>query len=655
MKRTTWLIMLGIFLWCSRAVPARGQEPPPSSHSEQLAVLASAPSSQPAQATPLPSPASFRAERRPAQPRNLSSIDPRTQGPPTPSDVIAHLAGRTTTSLNGTWHIIVDPQEKGLGSRYYENRKPKDKSDFVEYDFDHAWTASVPGDWNSQRDTLLFYEGPVWYQRSFSYDKRAKTRVFLQFGGANYKARVYLNGKKLGEHEGGFTPFGFEVTDAVAAGENFVVVEVDNSRHREAVPGPATDWWNYGGLTRDVTLLEVPETFVQNFEAQLAKGAPDQVAGWVQLNGATKPQEVTLEIPEAQIKQTITPDASGKGEFRFPAKLQLWSPETPKLYHVIVSAGGDSVSDEVGFRTVEARGTQILLNGKPIFLRGICMHEEAPMRSGRAFSEDDDRILLGWAQELGVNFVRMAHYPYNENMSRVADRMGILLWAEIPLWQGIDWENPATLQNAETQMREMIERDHNRASIIFWSLSNETRPGTPRNEFLKNLGVYTRQLDSTRLITSAMNSAEKTGPKSRALNDPLGQFLDVLGINEYIGWYEGTPEDAADTRWTTAYNKPIIFSEFGGGAQFGRHADSATRWSEEYQANIFRQHIRMLQSVPGLAGLTPWVLMDFRSPGRPLSGIQDFYNRKGLLTVRGEKKQAYYVLQDYYRDLAAKK
>jgi beta-glucuronidase len=595
---------------------------------------------------------SLAAQTPDRQPGNPSSTALQILAPA--SVVVAHLAGRVTVSLNGTWHIIVDPQEKGLGGRYYENRKPKDKSDFVEYDFDHAWTAIVPGDWNSQRDSLLFYEGPVWYQRSFSYERRADTRVFLQFGGANYHARVYLNGKYLGEHQGGFTPFGFEVTDAIAAGENFVVVEVDNSRHREAVPGPVTDWWNYGGLTRDVTLVETPRTFVQNFEAQLAKGTPDRIAGWVQLNGANQSQQVTLEIPEAQFKQVLTPDASGKAEFHFPAKLQLWTPDKPKLYRVTLSSGTDSVSDEIGFRTIETRGTQILLNGKPIFLRGICMHEEAPLRSGRAFSEDDDRILLGWAKELGVNFVRLAHYPYNEHMARVADRMGILLWAEIPNWQGIDWENPATLRNAETQMQEMIDRDHNRASIIFWSLSNETRPGPAREEFLKNLGAFTLGVDPTRLITSAMNSAEKTGPKSRALNDPLGEFLDVLGINEYIGWYEGTPEDAAQTQWITRYDKPVIFTEFGGDAQFGRHGDDATRWTEEYQANIFRQQIKMLRGVPGLAGLTPWLLMDFRSPGRPLPGIQDFYNRKGLLTIRGEKKQAFYVLQDYYRELTAK-
>ena len=140
----------------------------------------------------------------------------------------------------------------------------------------------------------------------------------------------------------------------------------------------------------------------------------------------------------------------------------------------MLSSGADKVRDSIGFRTIETRGTQILLNGKPIFLRGISMHEEAPIRGGRAFSQEDAETLLGWASELGCNFVRLTHYPHSENMTRLADRMGLMVWSEIPVYWDIDWENPATLQNAENQLRDMIARDHNRASVVFWSLSNET-------------------------------------------------------------------------------------------------------------------------------------------------------------------------------------
>ncbi len=572
---------------------------------------------------------------------------------PSPSNLIANFHGRATVSLNGTWHVIIDPYETGLQYRYYENRKPQDKQDLVEYDFDASGTLNVPGDWNSQRESLLFYEGSVWYERSFSYHRSELARSFLYFGAANYQARVYLNGKPIGEHQGGFTPFNFEITNDLRDGDNFVVVEVNNARHSDAVPALNTDWWNYGGLTRDVAIVEVPATFIQDYFVQLAKGSLSEIAGWVKLNGATRPQQVAIEIPEANIAQRVTTDRDGYAEFHFAAKLQLWSPENPKLYRVIISGAGDRVEEQIGFRTIETRGTKILLNGKPIFLRGISMHEEAPFRGGRAFSPEDDAILLGWARELGCNFVRLAHYPYNEAMIRLADRMGILVWEEIPVYWDIDWKNPATLQIAEEQMRDLIVRDHNRAAAIFWSIGNETPVAPARLEFMKQLANDTRELDPTRLVTAALNRPENADANTKLLNDPLGEFLDVLGLNEYVGWYDGTIPSLDALQWKTAYEKPLIVSEFGAETPFGAHGSADARWTEEYQTSLYQHQIAMLRRIPSLAGMSPWVLMDFRSPRRPLPGVQDFYNRKGLISDRGQRKQAFYTLQKFYRELAA--
>jgi beta-glucuronidase len=574
------------------------------------------------------------------------------QAQPAPASLITNLPGRSVVSLDGSWSMIVDPYEIGVGARAYLTPTPKTKSDLVEFNFNVAGTLKVPGDWNTQRQELLLYEGPVWYQKYLTWTKTAQHRVFLCFEAANYRARVWLNGEKLGEHSGGFTPFQFEVTNALHEGQNSLVVEVDNTRRVESVPTLSSDWWNYGGLTRGVKLVNVPESFIRDYSVQLAKGSNAEIAGWVKLNGASRPETVNLEIPEISLKKSFTTDASGAASFHFPAKLQLWSPEQPKLYRVGISTAMDSVEEEIGFRTIETRGTQILLNGKSIFLRGISMHEEAAFRSGRAFSEEEDRILLTWAKELGCNFVRLAHYPYNENMMRLADRMGLLLWEEVPVYWNIAWENPATLQNAEEQMRDLIARDRNRAATIFWSLSNETAPLSPdRLEFLKSLGAYTRSLDDTRLITSAMNHVDKDGDM-RSINDPLGQYLDVIGVNEYLGWYEGRPEDADHTQWKMIYDKPLIVSEFGGGAVYGRHGDADDRFTEEYQANLFEHQLKMWQRMPGLAGMSPWVLMDFRSPRRLLEGTQDFFNRKGLISDRGQRKQAFYVLQKFYREKA---
>ena len=578
-----------------------------------------------------------------------------------PAPLLADPPSRTTLSLDGTWNTIVDPYESGLGSRYYEKEKPKSKSDLVEFDFDHSPKLKVPGDWNTQRDSLLFYEGPVWYQRNFTYQRKPHTRTFLYFGAANYFSRVWLNGTKLGEHAGGFTPFDFEVTDQLTEGENSVVVEVDNTRRLEGVPSLKTDWWNYGGLTRSVKLIEVPETFIENYSVQLVKDRSDEIEISFKLNtlnvnsGSLNSASPTVEIPELHLKQACADeDKLGLMGCNLRAKPELWSPERPKLYDVIVSAGDDRITDEIGFRTIETKGTQIILNGKPIFLRGIAMHEEAPFRSGRAFSEEDDRTLLMWAKELGCNFVRMAHYPHNEDMVRLADRMGLLLWEEIPVYWDIQWQNPATLENARAQLHDEIMRDQNRASIVLWSMSNETPISPERTEFLKQLVAEARQLDSTRLITSALNRVERADPFNRKLSDPFSEYLDVIGLNEYIGWYEGKPEDADETRWTFAFPKPVIISEFGADALYNLHGDAQTRFSEEYQSNVFEHQLNMLSHMPQLAGMSPWVLMDFRSPRRPLPGIQDYFNRKGLISDRGQRKQAFYVLQKFYQEKAAK-
>jgi beta-glucuronidase len=572
---------------------------------------------------------------------------------PRPAILIANVPGRATQSLNGTWRIIVDPDETGLTSRFYENRKPKDKRDLVEYDFDTSPTLKVPGDWNTQRPDLFFYEGPVWYERNFLYHPREHTRTFLHFGAANYLARVYLNGTKLGEHEGGYTPFDFEITDSVHDGENFVVVEVNNARRVDAVPSLNTDWWNYGGLTREVELVEVPTTFIRDYFIQLAKGSTSEIAGWVKVDGTGASERVSIEIPDADIKQNVSADANGYAQFRFAAKLELWSPEQPKLYRVVVSSADDRVEEEIGFRTIETRGAQILLNGKPVFLRGIAMHEEAPFRGGRAFSVEDDETLLGWAKELGCNFARLAHYPQNEMMARTADRLGILLWEEVPVYWGNDWKNPQTLEIAEEQLRDLIDRDKNRSSAILWSIANETPVLPERLDFLRNLAAYGRKLDSTRLITAASDKARHPEPDLHVFDDPLGEILDVLGLNEYMGWYQGYPEDMDRAQWKIAYDKPLIISEFGAGAPFGKHGDADTRWTEEYQASVFTHQIEMLKKIPQLAGMSPWVLMDFHSPRRFLFGIQDYHNRKGVISDRGERKQAFYILQDYYRTLVA--
>ena len=593
----------------------------------------------------------------------LCALLASSRGAAQTAPLIANINARHTISLDGQWQTIVDPYDYGAldyraqplkgNSAFFKNYKPQSESELVEYDFDTSGRLQVPGDWNTQRESLLFYEGSVWYKRSFDYAKSPRSRLFVHFGACNYLAAVYLNGEELGEHEGGFTPFDFEITDRVRAHGNFLVLRVNNTRGKDQVPTVNTDWWNYGGITRPVTLVEVPETFVEDYFIQLEKGSTHQIKGWLQLSGKQLQQNVTIRIPEARVSKTFQTDARGRAEFSFSAELTLWSPENPKLYNVEVATEADHVTDRIGFRSMEVRGTEIFLNRKPIFLRGISLHEEAPMRASRAWSEDDARTLLGWAKELGCNFVRLAHYPHNEAMLRMADQMGVLVWGEIPVYWTIQWENPGTLHNAENQLKDMIARDHNRAALIIYSVANETPISDARNHFLRQLIQDAHSADSTRLVSAALqaNGVSEGGHITIHLNDPIAGDLDVLGNNEYIGWYVHRPEEADSIDWASEYGKPLIMSEFGGDALFGYHGDTLARWTEEYQENLYEHQLVMLKRIPFLRGMTPWVLKDFRSPRRTLPGIEDYFNRKGLVSDHGEKKKAFFVLQKFYSEL----
>ncbi len=253
--------------------------------------------------------------------------------------LIANIDGRQVRSLNGAWQVIVDPYDVGKlnyragpldnNNAFFKNYKPQSKSELVEYDFDHSGQLNVPGDWNSQRESLLFYEGSVWYKQSFDYAKPAQGRLFLHFGAANYLADVYLNGEALGHHEGGFTPFDFEITDHVRPQGNFVVVRVNDRRENDRVPALTTDWWNYGGITRPVTLVEVPQTFIQDYVVQLDKGSTRNIKGWVQLNGPKLQQQVTIRIPEAGISKVFQTDSRGRVEISFDGKWRFGLLKTP--------------------------------------------------------------------------------------------------------------------------------------------------------------------------------------------------------------------------------------------------------------------------------------------------------------------------------------
>ncbi|MBR3091992.1 MAG: beta galactosidase jelly roll domain-containing protein [Bacteroidaceae bacterium] len=575
---------------------------------------------------------------------------------------LANVLSRETMSLNGAWHYIVDVQEEGYYDYrmnptqwgFFRNAKPQKPEDLIEYDFDKAATMQIPGDWNTQDERLFFYEGTVWFKTSFQAQVPIENcRTLLYFGAVNYDCRVWVNGRAAGHHIGGFTPFNFDVTDMLKNGENIVIVKVDNKRKAEAIPTQIFDWWNYGGITRDVLVVKVPETYIENYKLELQKADVNakqrEITMTAHLNKPEVGQTLTLTIPELKVKQQCVTDAEGNASLtlRIPSKrLSLWSPDNPKRYSVTLASDHDVVADSIGFRTIETRGKQLLLNGKPIFLRGISIHEEKPFGGGRANCTADAHTLLSWAKELGCNFVRLAHYPHNEYAVREAERMGILVWSEIPCYWTISWTNPDTYKNAERQLTDMIQRDQNRANVIIWSIANETPHSAERDLFLSRLSKHARSLDSSRLISMAMEVTSASNYKNR-LQDNMNEYVDVISFNQYIGWYRDV-NDAPKMEWEIPYDKPVIISEFGGGAKAGLHGPKNQRWTEEFQENLYRENIGMIDKIDGLAGTTPWILKDFRSPRRVLDGIQDYYNRKGLFSDNGEKKKAFYVLQEWY-------
>ena len=616
----------------------------------------------------------------------------RREPDPPLAPLIGNVQRRVRLDLGGTWRLLVDPLDRGErsvfgGGGIGSDHAPASPGEVVEYDFADGYELKVPGDWNTQHPELRWYRGVCWYRREFEFIPPEGGRLFLYFGGANHYARIWLNGKLVAAHRGGFTPFNVEVTDRLAAGRNVIVAKVNSLTRDEDIPTERNDWLNYGGLTREVLLVEVPGTFVRNCHIQLARSSQRRVEGWIDVDGAASGTPVSVEIPDAGLRFETETDGAGRAPVEFEAELDLWTPESPTLYRVSVQVSDAQFEEEIGFRCIETRGQEILLNGEPIFLRGIAMHEESVRHPGRAYGPEDAAAAVSLIKELNCNFVRLAHYPHNEYMVRAAERSGLIIWSEIPVYHDIAFDNPETLASAKQQLNEMIERDRNRAAIALWSIGNETMPSDTRNHFMRELAAEVRGADPTRLVTAALLATEgmrgaaayvgarlggnSPEPVRTVISDPLGEFVDVIGYNQYLGWYAptflsrglGAPEaqvreavlaSVDEFGLETAFQKPVIVSETGGAAKHGVHGGRLDAWTEELQAAIYETEVGALIDRKGspVRGLSPWILKDFRSPMRLNSRMQSYWNRKGIVSPEGERKQAFFVLQRRYAEHA---
>lgn len=589
--------------------------------------------------------------------RIVSPLDPNYKEafrePLLTADSLIEVSSRSQIDLDGLWKFHIDPYDSHRRRAAYDPRyfdllnMPEDEAlRSARTDLPAgAWqTTSVPGCWNEERPELLNYEGCALYVREFD-GPPSGPRCFLHVGAANYEATLWLNGAFLGRHEGGFTPFCVEVTSHLRP-RNVLAVVVDNRREAERAPGLWYDWFNYGGIFRSVRLVKVPPSHIKRMFLRLLPGTDFRRLRVDVESSAPEGEGLTLTVPALQVRERASVDNEGRSSLEFTAEPRLWSPEKPYLYEVEVALeSGDRLEDSVGFREVRVQGEGLLLNGRPIFLRGVSAHEEFPGR-GRAATEEDTRRMLEVARDLGCNFVRLAHYPHHENAARLADRMGLLLWEEVPVYWHIDFASPGVVDDARNQLRELILRDRNRASVIVWGVANETPNTSERLAFLSDMVACARELDPSRLVSAALLPQP---------DDPLISHLDIIAVNEYFGWYYGQVEQVEKLLAAlTAHGKPILVSEFGADCVAGLHGAGDQIRTEEFQSDFYRCQFASILRFQPVVGTSPWVLYDFRTPLRQ-NKYQRGYNRKGLVgDNHRSRKTVFETVREVYEGLAGR-
>jgi len=554
---------------------------------------------------------------------------------------------RPRLSLNGTWTFTVDPCDTGLRQHWYRDcHLPIDgRTAPWDYDVDNGETMEVPSCWNLAEPRYFHYEGSAWLGRHFRYaPERDGERVVLRVGAAHYDTKVFLNGQFLGNHYGGSTPFFVELGKTLTE-DNWLFLCVNNERNLDRVPMRHTDWFNYGGVFRDVDLIRLPDIFIKDlFVHLIADGTFRRIQVNVKLSENVT-GEAALHIAELGIDKRLLVEA-GEATVVIEAAPELWHPDHPKLYDVSLRFGADHVSDAVGFREIRTEGQRIVLNGEPIKLRGICAHEDDHER-GRVSDDQDIRRRFGHAKELGCNFMRLAHYPHHERAAEIADKMGLLLWEEIPVYWSIAFENAATFKDADNQLAELILRDRNRASVIAWGVGNENADTDARLTFMRRLTETARALDPSRLVAAACLVNQKV----RKIEDRLTAHLDLVGLNEYYGWYEPDFDDLRQIGENYDLERPLIITETGADAPAGRRADKDVLFSEDQMLACYEQQFATIANIDAIQGFSPWILHDFRSERRKNS-FQMGYNRKGLIDAdKTTKKQAFFALKHFYHEV----
>lgn len=586
----------------------------------------------------------------------------------------AAIHGPTRIDLSGEWDFHFDPQGEGERDQWFSTNKSL------------SWQkVKVPGSFNEElaahplapdpKDTYRFYEGKVWYRTSFHAPKDPGTDFFLHFSGTVLRQKVWLNGKLIGASSLPWLDVVYDISTTLLRGkENTLVIEVDNSIQPDAIPDAKwRGWWDDGGLIWPVYLEERQRVRSNSFATTT-----------LQADGSWKlaiQTEVHRDVPaETQLAIALT-DTSGNivwqnrqmvsaagrdVEVQAAAVLKQihsWSPDHPTLYRLTVTTNAgrqnpDITSFHIGFRQITTRGSQLLLNGEPLTLRGINRHEFFP-GVGQSVPVAQNRKDMEDIKALGANFVRLAHYSQSQDIYDECDELGLLVWTEIPAWQSAvsTLASPEVWKNSVApQLEAMVKQHRNHPSVIIWSVANEVPSDKPEvKEYIAKAVEFVHHFDSTRLVTFASDRRERDismGP------------VDIIAVNEYYGWYYGNLDDVGpmlDRMHAKYPDKPILVSEFGSEAVARWNRDSAKEgskdYSYDYQMKLLSSHLSQIYAAERrsyIAGGVIWVYSDFPDPHR-VSGdhpeIARYRNNKGLVTMDRIHKPSYRLVQEFYTGL----
>lgn len=561
----------------------------------------------------------------------------------------SEYSNRRVMSLDGAWQFCIDPNGVGVDERWFD-ALPSSK------------TVTVPSVWNTQLG-LLEYEGAAFYQRKF---RTAGGNLRFVFGAVMTAATVWLDGELLGEHYGGFTQFEFVVYD-VEAGEHTLTVRADNSFDAHSVPQTEVDWYHYGGIIRSVTVetlggivpLFTRVEYDLDVESRSAK-----VRFVTEVLNTFDTESAAIVCSEIMGVKFIAAANVGArerceavSEYETIENIELWSEKNPKLYTARVHTVDNDLYERVGFRKVETRGSEILLNGEPVSLRGVNRHEEHA-EFGFAFppalmSRDLDLI-----RDLGCNTIRGSHYPNNPLFVDLLDESGLLFYSEIPIW-GHGFKDgtlgdPLIVSRAEEMHREMVKQYYNHPSIIIWGMHNEIDTSLPEAlEMTKRYYKLLKETGGNRLVTYAGD---------RPFADICLEYCDIICINKYNGWYSATISSWGELieqmfdRFAEVgvADKPLVISEFGAGAVYGHRSFDTVRWSEDYQAELLSHCITLFRDDPRIAGCYIWQFTDIRTCRDMGLTRARQYNNKGILNEHRNPKAAYFTVRDIYTDWAKK-